>query len=556
MSPLRERVEEHLKAGRVDLAFDALIAARLDKGADLEMAWAARDLLPRIVERLPACAFDPPRRECAARCGLTLPGPQKATGRLEFPAVNGPRARMVRVDVVVTAEAEDDVLPEGLASETAAALRAALAAVRRGLPSELAAPRVRVALDHDPPPWGPSCGLAMALAARSALCRLPIDDDLAATGELTADGRVRPVSDVADKRLLHRAARPGGRLLVPLGQEDPKEPSVHAVVDLETALAHLGSAPERDLSGELAEIRSAFNLGRWPEAAQRAQSLCDDPGLQEGERAELLLILLAAANHRGDQALALALVARLRPLLESGGLTASVGAQALAHVATAAIDRFAVADAEVVLAQARLLALPPGDEGWLHVRGAQAAAALLRGDFERALALRRQNAAASGSLPTERPRCLGDLADTLRRCGLFAEANVVLDEASAALERVGQRRLTYKATTRRFLHLHAARLALAAGDAVQAAAHLPKAAGTPGPGPVAALEDALLAGEREERLRRIDAALLERADVPVFQALRARARYLAGDPGAAEVLGACMALPGVPAEELCRRLPY
>lgn len=561
MSALRGRVADLLREGRADLAFDALTAAWLDPRADLQTAVAARTLLPHVRDRLPACAFGGNRCSHAERLGLATPTPRSAAGRLEFPAVSGPRGGVVRVDAVVLPHAPEDLLPEGLSVDTEAAIRAALRAARRGLPPADVTRRVRVAFDLDPPPQGPSCGLAVALAVRSALCRLPIDDDLAATGEVAEDGAIRPVSDMTGKLRLHRDARPAGRLLVPRTQLHGDEPGAVGVLHLDDALLEISSTTRdlargiaRDIDRELTDVRAEFRGGNWDAAARHAERLAIDPALQEGERAELLLILLAAANHRGDQGAAQALRGQLQPLVEAGGLSASLAAKALANLVVTAIDRFAVADADATLAAAAGLTLPPGDEGWLHLRGAEAALAVLRGDFARALALRRQNADAAS--PTEQPRCLGDLADTLRRCGHLDEAEEALRRAFAALDQAGPRRLLYKDTTRRFLHLHAARLSVEGGDQRQAAAHLREARGAGGPELMAALEAALLAATRDERLRLIDAALPLSQDAPIFVALRARARHLAGAPEAAAQLAACMGSPGVPVPELCRRLPY
>jgi len=61
---------------------------------------------------------------------------------------------------------------------------------------------------------GPSAGLSMAVAIHSALTRVPVDNAVALTGELSIHGRVRPVGGVAAKI---EAARQAGvrRVLIP-----------------------------------------------------------------------------------------------------------------------------------------------------------------------------------------------------------------------------------------------------------------------------------------------------------------------------------------------------
>ena len=62
---------------------------------------------------------------------------------------------------------------------------------------------------------GPSAGLSMAVAIHSALTRVPVDNAVALTGELSIHGRVRPVGGVAAKI---EAARQAGvrRVLIPV----------------------------------------------------------------------------------------------------------------------------------------------------------------------------------------------------------------------------------------------------------------------------------------------------------------------------------------------------
>lgn len=553
MKGLRDRVVLLLQEGHPDRVFDELCAARLAPRPDVAAAVTARELLPCVLEQLPRSAFGREREEKLRRLGLPLPPPRSASGRVEFPVVRGAEGRLARVDALVLSDGPDDQLPEGLCEEAEHALRAALRAARRGLSGGAATRGVRVTFNLAPPPQGRSCGLAVALAVRSALCRLPIPDDLAATGEVWEDGTIQAVSSMPTKLRLHRAARPAGRLLAHSSQAPADDSLLLGVLHLDDALERLGAA-NLDLEHELDAVRSAFKVGSWAAAAERAERLVEQPVLSEGERAELLLVLLAAANHRGAQEQARELRGLLQPLVSTGGVSASLAARALAYMTITAVDRFAVEEAEATLALASTLALPQGDEGWLHLRGAEATLATLRGDFARATLLRRENAAAAPE--AERPRCLGDLADALRRSGDLAAGQEALGQAFGALKDMPPRRVAYRDSMRRFLHLHAARLALASGGSAAAAAHLRDARGATGPEVVAALEEALLAPDLAARLQQIDQALPAHQSAPIFAALRARARHLAGEATAAAQLAACMGLPDVPVAQLCLRLPY
>lgn len=557
---LRHEVEQFLEDGRPDRAFDRLTEV-LQSSFGMAQLWAARCLLIQVADRLPATAITEVRRATAKACGIALAELKSPIGRAEFPVVGGTGARFLAVQILEERQ-QDRITPEDVGSDTRQAVQHALAAAREltgdSRPLHVSFTVAAGVL------YGGSCGLAVGIAVVSYLQRIKVPESLLFTGHLQAHGRVDEVRDVNEKRALRRDSRPAATLLVPPGQ-DADADCTHPVGSLREAVqlvhSHLEpqSAPIIDVDLELSRARASFNAGRWREAEPKAEFLLARGRLRTDERLELLTILLAAANHRGEQHRAEQLAATIKEMPLDRSLPADVVAHALANLAVSIVDLLRPAEAELLLDQAERLPAPPSDRMRVHLRGTRARARILQGDLEGALALRQENAE---RCPTdEAARCLGDLADIYIRRGEYAEAERVLMRATETLTELltNERRVEYLKQTGRYLSLYAIRLERARG-ATELARQRLEAAGRSGPGATLeiGIEAALLAATLEQRLAALEAlfASVPGRDQIIFRAIYLRSRMQAGDASAPAELATLFSRADLSADELAARLPY
>lgn len=538
---LRFRVEAHCADGRPERAWEE--AADAWRGAAPRERVFARRLLARIVHRVPDAAWTAERAGFARRLGIDRIRPAPEVGRVAFPAVNDRKGRFVEVQVSL---AEQDEVPSGLPEAVVAAARDALEAVRRIEPGH----RFRVEVPSDVPWEGKSWGLAVALAALSAVRGHRVSDRVVATGKVAPGGQIEDVGHRQNKVKLLVEARPRARMLVPEGWRDVERPGVQRCATLSGAWRELSPA-EAAVDERLDEVAKLERGGRWTDAAALALALLEEE-LEDLERAKLLVVLHLDANHRADidaQRKWDAELARVGP----SGLDQVFAARALANRFVSSIDRLAPEEAE------SLLPLVDGRdwraEAVVHVRGAQALWMTLIGDHDGALRLREANAEVAPA--AERARCLGDLADAWLRLGDPERALACVDEARAAAERAGRWR-GYQELTKGFLVLHRARALRALGRDPEALDVLREAPGAIGPDPQLRwrLLEAEIRGDvgiAEARWRSLPAWML---GSPVVQALFERTRARLGDGEAEASLLSRAVFGGLALAEAGRRLPY
>jgi len=538
---LRTAVDGALTAGRPERAWDRAFVAWA--GGNRADRHHAGQVLRWLAARLPDAAWIDDRRAQAGRVQAVLSLSPSEPGCVAFPAVGGDASRFVQVTVTL---ADADDLPLVLDALTADAVRDALAAARR-----LRATESGLRVHFDAKDWeGPSCGLAVALAAVSALDGVPISPCVAATGAVRPDGRIEDVGADHAKLELRREARPRARLLVPRSW-GADEPAIVPVGDLAAAVAAATGTLD-DPEPLLQRVRTHDRAGEWIEAARVAEPLLDHPGLDEVERQRLIVLLILAANHGADPDARRRWTARLDPCRLAGrdleAWARAVGSRVVAHV-----DALDPVGAREVLDLAPAERLAPDLQ--VHWRGPAALLATLEGRHADALVLREANVADASA--DERPRCLGDLADALLRVGRLDEALAAAD-AGLVLAREHQRRRPYLARTGVYLALHRGRALLALGRTDEALAQVHAAAPLPGPDPRFRLQ--LLEAEArgspdlaERAWRSLPAGLMRE---PLIHLLAWRSLRRLGRPQAAGALPDVAAFRGVSEEEIGGRLPY
>ncbi len=466
--------------------------------------------------------------------------PSAATvGAAAFPVV-GAGGRFVTVQVELC-EGED-ALPDGLSPDSRRAVVEALEAARREVGSDHP-----LAVRFDRLDWtDTSCGLAVAIAATSALRRSPQPHVPLATGEVRADGSVDPVSRITPKLALMREHRPLGNLLVPRGSS-VDDLGLTPVSTLAAALGPHPDAAADDLDDVLRDLLKALDAGRWQVVSDLARRVLAHRDALTDERGEALAALLTVSNHTGDHARARA-IAEEHPWKEVRG---QVLAKAVGAAIVAALDELDLARARGLLAAVDRGAIAEPD--LVHLDGPAAMLAVFEGRFVEALALREANVdRAEGA---ELPRCLGDLADVLLRLGEVDEA---LDAvAEARRERAqARRRASYLHRTDAFLMLHQARALRAAGR--RAEAHAVAAAIPTLAGPDPALRVGLLRAELVGDLGMAALAWDKFSYVhgsPLFRALLARTVARLGGPVGEPPLGLRI-FEGLSVEQAGLRLPY
>lgn len=246
-------------------AFDHLFAGSVDQLTPLEVR-EVRLHAGKLIRAMPPACFGAERRARLLSFAALLDGdvaPRDFASRprrIAFPVVMPADARpdaFVDVTVSLGGAGTDEVLRhERLDAAAAAAVRDALAAVRARFPTGktfvVALPELDVG--------GASLGLAVALAAVSALTGWPVDERWAVTGRVAAGGQVDRVGHMDRKRALRATERPESRMLGP-AEGLLAEEGWTGVASLEEAIAHV-------FAPDLAAARRDYI--EWAERASRS----------------------------------------------------------------------------------------------------------------------------------------------------------------------------------------------------------------------------------------------------------------------------------------------
>lgn len=539
-----------LDEGRPERAWDQAAAA-YSSGSMRERVFARRQMAA-VLDRMPEAAWTEPRRRAAEGAGLTPARPVDRIGVMAFPAVDASGVgRFVEVRVG-TAEGDADLLPEGLDQHTTDALREALDGARHTLLDA----RVRFSIQMDEVhSWnGPSAGLAVALGAVSAARALPLSPLVAATGQVSASAHVHGVGLLREKLRLRHEARPHARMLVP-SDEIPRHPSALPVYTLNQAMSTLGVRGQANVAEAARRASQLDAQGDWIGAARGAEAVVDDPDLTDDERLDMMVLLLAAANHLADRGAAERWSARLSATAQildpdegTEGLARAIGSRVVHRID--ALDP-AAARRELALAEGR----PWRSSSRVHLLGPAALLATLTGDLAGALDLRR--AGLKRADVDQRGRCMADLGDALLRLGRAEEALELVDRA-LELGATSRRWTGYQDLSARYLHLHRARALAALGLPHEARAALEHPLRSPGLDPW--LRAALLLAEINQDRGEVEAVRRRLPDwaskSPLVGALVDRSLARLGHAEASARLLATHPFEGLDLAEAARRLPY
>ena len=382
------------------------------------------------MNRLPAAAWSFRRRRALPR-GLEPEPARPTVGLLAFPTVQAGDSRTGPTDCfvearVTAASGPSDDLPEGLSPAVTRAIEDALVAVRRLEPGA-GSLAVRFLGPRD---WsGPSCGLAVGLAALSRLRGVPVEGFWVASAQVQPDGCVGPVGSMEAKSALRAVA--GGGCSWPWRTRAPTT----GVSGWPICGGLRGG--ERVRPGRSPASPGCHDprheAGRLGRGCRTAGALDGHPYLEPDELVLVKALLVAAVNHSGRSDEARALEGDLLRCIDKAG-SCKAALHALGNLAMSAVDRL---DPETALALAgRGIRLwPTRGEHLLYVQGPAAFAACLLGDFERAVSLRPDNVSlCEETAPVHLPRSLGDLAQTLLRTGAAEEAVAVAERELRVLD--------------------------------------------------------------------------------------------------------------------------